>query len=340
MIAAVGVGEECLAAAGGPLDRTANLARAPRDEDLFGIVKNFRAKAAAHIRRHHAHLVLGQTQDKRRHQQANDVGVLRRGVERVVVARAVVIANGAARLNRVGDEPLVVVLQRGDVRGAGQGRVRRRLIAELPVKGRVIGHVVEQLRRALGRRLGCRDDRVQNFVLHGHQLGGVRSLLAALGQDDGDRVADVAHLGRSQHRMGRLLHGVATLEIHLPAAGQAADASGFEVGTCENGDHAIGCGCGRCIDVIDRGVGMRAAHERRKGRVRQGNVIGVAALAGDKALVFDALDGLSYDSHSGLLCALGGVLDRLDDVVVARAAAKVAFERVANLRVAGRCIAL
>ena len=181
VIAAVGVGEECLAAAGGPLDWTANLARAPRDEDLFGIVKNFRAKAAAHIRRHHAHLVLGQTQDKRRHQQANDVGVLRRGVERVVVASAVVIANGAARLNRVGDEPLVVELQRGDVRGAGQGRVRGRLIAELPVEGRVVGHIVEQLRRALGRRLGCRDDRVQNFVLHGHQLGRVRRLLAALG---------------------------------------------------------------------------------------------------------------------------------------------------------------
>ena len=30
VIAAVGVGEECLATAGGPLDRTANLARAPR----------------------------------------------------------------------------------------------------------------------------------------------------------------------------------------------------------------------------------------------------------------------------------------------------------------------
>ena len=185
-----------------------------------------------------------------------------------------------------------------------------------------------------------RDDRVQNFVIHGHQLGRVRSLLAALCYDDGDWVADVAHLGRSQHRMGRLLHGVAIFEIHLPAAGQAADARSFEVGTCENGDHASGCGCGRRIDTLDCGVGMRAAHERRKGRVGQGNVIGVAALAGDKALVFDALDGLSYDSHSGLLCAFGGVLDRLDDVVVARAAAKIAFERVADLRVAGRCIAL
>ena len=189
-------------------------------------------------------------------------------------------------------------------------------------------------------RLGCRDDRVQNLVLHGHQLGRVRRLLPALGQDDGNRVADVAHLGRGQHRMGRLLHGVAVFEIHLPAAGQAADASRFEVGTGENGDHAIGCGCGRRIDALNRGVGMWAAHERRKSRVGQGNVIGVAALAGNKALVFDALDGLSYDSHSGLLCAFGGVLHRLDDVVVARAATKVAFERVADLRVARRCIAL
>ena len=219
VIAAVSVGEESLAAAGGPLDRAAKLARAPRDEDFFGIVKNFRAKATADIRRHHAHLVLGQAQDKRRHQQANDVGVLRRGVERVVVACAVVIANGTARLNRIGDEPLVVEFQRGNVRGTSQGRVRRRLIAELPVERRVVGHVVEQLRRALGRRLGCRDDRVQNLVIHGHQLGGVRSLFAALCYDDGDRVADVAYLGRSQHRMGWLLHGLAAFEIHLPAAG-------------------------------------------------------------------------------------------------------------------------
>ena len=226
------------------------------------------------------------------------------------------------------------------MRGTGQGGVRRRLIAELPVEGRVVGHVVEQLRRTLLYGLGCRDDCVQNLVIHRHQLGGVRSLLATLGEDNGDRVADVAHLGRSQHRMGRLLHGVATFEIHLPAAGQTADASSFEVGTRKDGDHARGCGRGRRIDVINCGVSMWAAHERRKGRVGQGNVIGVAALASDKALIFDALDGLSYDSHSGLLCALGGVLDRLDDVVVARAAAKVAFERVADFRVAGRCIAL
>ena len=140
--------------------------------------------------------------------------------------------------------------------------------------------------------------------------------------------------------MGRLLHGVAVFEIHLPSAGQTADASSFEVGTREHGDHAIGCGRGRRIDALDRGVGMRAAYERRKSRVGQGNVIGVAALASDKALIFDALDGLSYDSHSGLLCAFSGVLHRLDDVVVARAAAKVAFERVADLRVARRCIVL
>ena len=90
VVAAVRVGEERLAALGGPLDRAVDVLRRPDHRGLFGVQVDLRAEAAADVGRDHAHLVLGQAEHERRHQQALDVRVLARHVERVAVVGAAV----------------------------------------------------------------------------------------------------------------------------------------------------------------------------------------------------------------------------------------------------------
>jgi len=135
VVAAVGIGEEGLAAAGRPLDRAAELVGAPGDEDFFGVVEDLGAEAAADIGRDHAHLVFGQAHDEGGHQQADDVGVLRRGVQSVVVAGIVVIVDGTARLDGVGDDALIVEFERRHVGRAVESCFRGVGIAQAPVSG-------------------------------------------------------------------------------------------------------------------------------------------------------------------------------------------------------------
>ena len=178
-----------------------------------------------------------------------------------MVAGAVVVADGAARLDGVGDQALVGVFEGGDVGGPGDGGVGRLLVAELPVEGDVVGDVLVQLGSPLC--LGGDDDvddGVEGLVVDLDELGRVPGLLAGLGDDDGDGIADVAHLADRQRRMRRLLHGVAVLEVDLPAGGQSADAVGGHLLAVEDGDDAVGRG--RCRGVDPPDVGQCACGDR------------------------------------------------------------------------------
>jgi len=55
--------------------------------------------------------------------------VLTRRVERVVARRAVVFANGGARLHRIGDEPVVDDLEARHVLRLGESKVNGGLVA-------------------------------------------------------------------------------------------------------------------------------------------------------------------------------------------------------------------
>ena len=90
VVAAVRVGQERFAAIGGPLDRTVDLFRRPDHRGLFGVEIDLGAEAAADVGRDHAHLVLGQAQHERGHQQPLDVRVLVGDVQRIAVIVPVV----------------------------------------------------------------------------------------------------------------------------------------------------------------------------------------------------------------------------------------------------------
>ena len=78
VIAALGVGDEALAALAHPLDRPADFGGRPGDHRLFGIVELLHAEAAADIRRHDPQFVLRNVEHECAHQQANDVRELAR----------------------------------------------------------------------------------------------------------------------------------------------------------------------------------------------------------------------------------------------------------------------
>ena len=123
MIAALRVGHEAVRAVRCPFDRPQDLLRCPGQRGFLGIMIDFRAEAAADVGRDDTQLVLGYRQHERAHQQADDMRVLARGVERVAVFRPVVFGHGGARLHRVRHEPVVDQLQRRDAVRLGEGGI-------------------------------------------------------------------------------------------------------------------------------------------------------------------------------------------------------------------------
>ena len=289
VVAAVGVGHEGLGAGRGPLDRAADGLGGGGDEGLLGVVEDLRAEAAADVGRDDAELLLGDAEHEGAHQQADDVGVLRGGVEGVLVVGGVVLADGAARLHRVGDQAVVDELERRDVR---RGRDRgvdglAVVLDEAPVEAEVARVVVVDGGGA-GLEGGAHvDDGGQLLDVDDDGLGGVAGLGQRLGDDGGDGVADVADLALGEDRVLRLLHRVAGAVVDLPAAGDAA--GGGEVLGGEDLEDAGHRRRGAGVDRADAAVRHVRADEGDVGLAVAVEVVGVAALAGEEAHVLAAL---------------------------------------------------
>src|SRR5690606_16119397 len=167
------------------------------------------------------------------------------------------------------------------------------LVADGPDVAAVVVELVMDLGRVGSQRALGGGDRRQFLVIDLDQLGGVLGLEIALGNDHGDVVADVAHLVLRQRRVGRFPHGVAVDVGDQPAAGQAADLVGLEVFAGEYRQHAGRRQCGTGVDAADAGVGVRRAQEIGIGLAVEADVVGVAALAAQEALILAPLDGFA-----------------------------------------------
>ena len=310
VVTAVRVREERLAAVGHPLDVAIELLGRPGQAHVLGIQEDFGAAAAAHVRRDHAHLVLGQAQHEGRHEQPFHMRVLVAHVQRVLVARSVVAADGRARLHGVGDEAVVDQVELGHVRGVGKGRVHRALVANGPLVAVVVGRDVVQCgaSHAAGRGIGHADHGGQHVVVHLHQLGRVARLLLREGHHHGHMVAHVADLALRQDGVRRLLHGLAIGTGDQPAAGQAVDVVGRHISAGEHPQHA-GRGLGGIhMDAVDLGVGVRRAHEHRMALRGQHHVVRVLARASQKAVVLLALERFADVRQLGKIGCTHGCL--------------------------------
>ena len=289
VVARLVVGEEDLAAVGRPLDGTAKPGGEPQNQRLLVIERALGAKATAHIGCYHTQLVLGKLQDESGDQQPVHMRRLARCIEGVVAGGAVMLADGGARLHRVGDQPIVDELEARHVMGAREGSVDRRLVAEMPVEAEIAGGGIEQQRPARLDGLVAGDHRRQLPVVDLDQLGRGFRLLARFGHDHRHGVADMAHLALGEHRAHRLGHRRAVLRGDEPAARQAAY-GGLKIGAgVDRRDTRRRQGLGR-IDAGNLRMGMRAAQQAGLELAGPVDVVGVFALAREEAQVFLAPD--------------------------------------------------
>ena len=288
VIAAVRVGDEGFRAIRDPLDRTPEFFRAPGDQCFLGIVEDLGAEATADIGRIDAQLVLGDAQHEGAHEQANDVRVLAGGDERVVLGRLVIEADSRARLHGIGDETLIDQIDLGDVLGLGEGRVRRRLVAQFPIIALVVGGLVVHGRAALECGLHVDDGR-QLRIVDGDQFGGVAGLREGLGDDGDDGIADVPRLAFGQDRMLGLDHRLGVLAGDEPAARQAVDLVVGQILVREAGDDTGRLAGRRQVDAVDLGVRDRRAQQIHIGLAGLVDVVGVLADAFEKARVLAPL---------------------------------------------------
>ena len=175
MVAAMRIAQKRFAAVSRPLDVAIDLFRRPDQAHVFGVQINFRAKAAAYVGRNDAYLVLGQAHHKGGEQQAFNVRVLIRHIQRVVVIGTAVRTNRRAWLHRVWHQPVVVQVNFGDVRSIGKSSIDERLVANRPFVAMVVRRGLMQGSGRFG--FGHVDHGGQHVVIDLDQLGRVFGLL-------------------------------------------------------------------------------------------------------------------------------------------------------------------
>ncbi len=268
--------------------------------------------------------------------------VLAGRVERVLVHAAVVVADRRPRLYRIGNQPLVHKFQRRDMMRLGKGLVDRRLVVldEPPVEAEVGREGFVHLDGTLGQRVAHIDHGGQLVDVADDGFHRIARLIGGLGDHPGDGLAHMPHDPFGKDRMARLLLRAAVAAGHAPGGDEAA--LGLEVVAGENGNHPRhGCRLGR-VEAADAPVGDTGAQELHMGLTRTIHIVDVPAAPGEKAEILAALEGRAYPvilrhGPGPLLCGDAGDTlarcgqDRLDDVVIPRAAADVAFKVMAYL---------
>ena len=97
----------------------ADAARRPHHQRIFRIAAVLHAKTAADVGRDDAQFCLRDFQHLAGDGRAGAVRILRRRIERVIVAVGMIVPDRGARLDRVGGDAGIVELERDDVLGGG-----------------------------------------------------------------------------------------------------------------------------------------------------------------------------------------------------------------------------
>ena len=195
-------GDEVLGAVLGPLDRTTEAARQPRNEEVLGEEVASDAEVAARVRPAHVDAVQRDVQ-QRREDAPVVVGDQRRAPDGELATTRIPVGDEPARLEWHPGVAACSKLGRDDVRGA---RERGLHVAEgLAQLRRLVASLVPERRRAGPDRLHRVEDDVE-LLVHGlDQAGGVLGRVWIVGDDDRDRLPDVADPVRGEDRLEEVL---------------------------------------------------------------------------------------------------------------------------------------
>ena len=291
---AVRGGLEVLAPGLGPLDRAAEPHRAEHRDEVRGVRGDLAAKAAAHLRRDHAQLVLGHPGHDRA-QEPEDVGVLCGVPHRQLAGGSAPLCQRGPRLHRIRNEPLLDNPFLDDDLGVPERRVDV-AAGHHPVEGLVVRHISVQLRRTGSESQLRIGHRRQRFVLDLDEIERVVRLIDGLGHDDRDDVADVAD------RFGA--DGFVHRDLQVRVRQQPGARDRFErrdIPARVDSQHAGGLPGPVGIDPADARVCVRAAEHGGVHHAREREVVGIGRGSGDEARILTPPDPRPEDSGAHFL---------------------------------------
>ena len=213
VVARLGVAEKSLRSRALPFDRAAGELRCEQHQRRLVEDRRFHAEAAADIAGDDMDPALRDLEHLLREIRAERVHALRLGVERVVAAGRVVVADATARLHGHGGDAAYLETMADDVVRARERRVRGRLVAREVNETDVVRAIFPYARRAGRRGVGGRRDARQRLVIDRDQLGGVGGLRIGFGNDERDVIADPAHMVLRQSRIRRTIHRAAVAAL-------------------------------------------------------------------------------------------------------------------------------
>ena len=265
VIAGVDVGDEALDPVGDELDRPLEQPGERHRRHLVGVGVDLYAERAADVLGDDADLMFFEAK-MLGEQVLHHVRRLRRVIRsQPLLTRVPVSHNGAGLVANAGVA--------AEHEGVLDHRVRI-LEARLRIAGdvdtleaQVVAEIgVDQGSLGVQRCLHV-GERLQFFVFDLHQLAGILGLGACARHHGADRLALPA---RAADRDGVLRRRLDALEMCEHADPRCDDFGQFFAG--DNGDDARRLLCGRRIDALDVGVGVRRAHERHVRHPRQHHV--------------------------------------------------------------------
>ena len=286
-VPAVMIGGEAFGARVGPLDGPLQHPRGMQDGDVFGEHRRLHAERAADMAGQNAH-ILRLCAEHECEIGPHPEDALRRGAENPALRPLVPFADRRARLHRVDDNAVVDEVDCGDVRRLREGGIDRRRIAEQEVEGHVAGRLVVELRRAFGDGVLKLHHGRQRLDVEHNGFGGIAGRGRCLGDDKGDRIADIAHPVDGQGRPRRLPHRRAVPVLAREPARQEAVPGRHDIPPGHNSENAGHRHRRLAVDAAEDAVGVGAADEDAVSLARHGEIVGVAALAAHEGRVLVA----------------------------------------------------
>ena len=152
---------------------------------------------------------------------------------------------------------------------------------------RNVARIVVPYRGCAGRgRLLDVAHRRQRLIVDFDQFGGAARLSLAVGDHEGDPVADRTRLVAGQQRT-RCAIALRRTEILRHGRNQHAELVGGDVLGREHAEHAIGLGRLGSIDPLDARMAMRRHHHHAVGLLRQDDIVDITPAPGDEAMILD-----------------------------------------------------
>ena len=194
------------------------------------------------------------------------------------IGRGVVSRDSGARLDGRHDDAVVHHLDLDDVRRLLHRLSHSRGVTLVQVEGEITRRLLPDRGRAGGERRHAVDDGRQRLVVDLDKLGRLAGDLLAVGNDEGHRIADMAHAALGKCRARR--HDQ---RLHRRHAGQRTETVGGEIGGRVDALHAGKRRASRNVDPLYERMGVRRAQHVAMQASRNGDVVDVTAVADEEA---------------------------------------------------------